>query len=86
MNNNEWTWAKLIAIVIIALLIGWAVTGCSLYQKDKEFESSCKAACQDCQGLVLSCDHIQVNEDTVTQNHPHDPDKKDYAAPSEDAD
>jgi hypothetical protein len=73
MKRENMKWFRGIAIVAPMLIIGIIITSCQLYDRDKSFDSKCLATCDNCEKLELQCDHIQVDDQTYTQNHPSEP-------------
>ena len=67
------TWIQVFAITAVFIIIMLVISGCQLYDRDKSFDSSCTAKCETCNKLELKCDHIQVDDQTYTQNHPSEP-------------
>ena len=74
-RNPDKDWLKIIGIVIVFFVIMLLVAGCQKFVKDKSFESSCSATCKDCKDLKLACDHIQVDDQGYTVNHPPEQEK-----------
>ena len=76
-GKDDMDWLKIIGIVLVFFVIMLVVAGCQKFVKDKSFESSCSATCKDCKDLKLACDHIQVDDQGYTVNHPPEQQEED---------
>ena len=59
-------------LAILAGLVTACLTGCQLFEKNRDTNSACYMKCADCKGLTVECDHNTNRTNSYSINHPDD--------------